>query len=147
MIGIVLKWRGLSIQGPVNLPSAKVVSFGTIIRHVVEHKATVLDRPLSELILKYIHGRGMEDYSKEPDQLPLEAVLALELIRYQFVRTLELIKKYDIEDRVEDWASGELKDFILYIKQLYEPGGMLKYNFEEFLAHSIEGYVSSVLIY
>tara|TARA_B100001094_G_C17878792_1_gene645841 strand:+ start:291 stop:689 length:399 start_codon:yes stop_codon:yes gene_type:complete len=83
----------------------------------------------------------MEDYNKEPDQLPLEAVLALELIRYQFVRTLELIKKYDIEDRVEDWASGELKDFILYIKQLYKPGGMLKYNFEEFLAHSIEGYV------
>ena len=137
--GIVLKWKGLSIQGPIKISSFKLVSFGTIIRHVVETNVKSIDRPLSELMLKYIHGRGIEDYGAEPDRLPLEAVLALELIRNQFIKTLALLKKFDIEENVENWATGDHKDFILYIKTLYTPGGMQNYNFEEFLLHSIEG--------
>lgn len=145
--GISLKWKGLSMKGPICLPSPQSVSFGAIIRCVVEANVAVIDRPLSELMLKYIHGRGTADFGAEPDRLPIEAVLALELIRNQFARTLKVIKKHDIEEKVEDWATGDLKDFIHYIKGLYKPGGIYQYNFEEFLAHSLEGCAAQCEIY
>ena len=80
-------WNRIEMERLINSRSNQrfrllsLYRFGTIIRHVVETNVKSIDRPLSELMLKYIHGRGIEDYGAEPDRLPLEAVLALELIR------------------------------------------------------------------
>lgn len=80
---IVLKWRGMALRKPLRFSAPESVSFSGIIRMLIKEHITVVDRPLSELMLRYFHGQTMGDFCAPGDLLPIEAVLGLELFYHQ----------------------------------------------------------------